>query len=378
MLLDAQAPPRGKPLEDRVGLLPKVWNLEDVGEDVIAVVPHQRIGVEEDRRHAGDEHHVEAELIEDTLMGVPPEIRGDRGDDHLHVHPRRPDRRPLPLVGQHPAVGDVAVEAGGHDEQHHAHLVTLATVVLARQAVAKLVEDLGDPQRRGQVEPVARREELVKLRELRPEDVEVDEHEQQGAGHEHQGRDDRRRGEQPAEPGIEPLEQPVWVDAAKPHRHDVGKPGRPLPPDPLPPPLEELRPLPRPVADHEARTVQRGDKPRQFVDRDPPRRKPALKLLLERFEARLAVEHLEQCVFLRPEPEVVQRDRIFDDPPGLALVDLPVHDEVAPATQRNAAGGARTKGVGGGHGRLLCRSGIRVDHHGGGLAGTQQPLLRSR
>ena len=50
----------------------------------------------------------------------------------------------MPVVGQHPGVGDVAVQAGREHQQHHAHLVALAAEVLARQAVAELVQHLGD------------------------------------------------------------------------------------------------------------------------------------------------------------------------------------------------------------------------------------------
>ena len=165
-LLDPQAPLGGGPAQDRGGLLPQVGDLEDVGEDVVAVIPHQRIGVEQDRRHARHEHHVETELVENAGVRIPPEIGGDRGDDHLDIHPRRPDRRPLPLARQHPAVCHVAVEAGREDQQHHPHLMALAAVVLAGEAVAEFMDDLGDPQRDGEVEPVARGEELVEVGQL--------------------------------------------------------------------------------------------------------------------------------------------------------------------------------------------------------------------
>ena len=59
--------------------------------------------------------------------------------------------------------------------------------------MAELVEDLGDPERRREIEPVAGREELVKLGQLGTEGVEVDEHQEHGTRHEHQRGGDRRR-----------------------------------------------------------------------------------------------------------------------------------------------------------------------------------------
>ena len=47
---------------------------------------------------------------------------------------------PLPLAGQHPRVRHVAVQAWRKHEEHDADLVTLAAEMLARQAVAKFVE----------------------------------------------------------------------------------------------------------------------------------------------------------------------------------------------------------------------------------------------
>ena len=155
----------------------------------------------------------------------------------------------------------------------------------------------------------------------------------------------------PARPGIEAVENPVGVDAPEPERHHIRDPGHPLLPLPLPPPLKQLRPLPRSVSDNQARAMERSDKPGQFLDCDPPGRKPGLESLLELLEARLPVEHLKQRIFLGPEPEVVQRDRVFDDEPGLPLIELPRHLKIAPLPQADRPCCAGPKGLGGRHGR---------------------------
>ena len=131
----------------RGGLLPQVGDFGQVGEDVVAVVAQQRIGVEDHRADRADEHHVQAEVVQQARLAEPPDEGGDRGQHQLDVHAAGADGRPVPLVGQHPGVGDVAIQAGREHEDHHAHFVAFAAEVLARQAVAELVQDLGHAQR---------------------------------------------------------------------------------------------------------------------------------------------------------------------------------------------------------------------------------------
>ena len=49
--------------------------------------------------------------------GVPPHESGNSGDDQLDVNPGRADDDPLPLVGQRPGVGDVAIHGGRQHEK---------------------------------------------------------------------------------------------------------------------------------------------------------------------------------------------------------------------------------------------------------------------
>ena len=250
-LLDAQAPVAGNAAEDVRRLLAEVGDLQDVRQDVVAVVAEQRIGIEEDGGNARDKHHVEAELIEEPLVAVPPQEGGDGGDDHLDIHPASSDRSPFPLVGQHPAVRHVAVEAGREDEKHHTHLVALAAKPLAGDAVAKLMDHLCDPEGRCQPDPVASGKKLLKLRKLAAKLCEVDRDQQARRTHQHHGRGQRWPAEEPTEPGVELVENLIGVDATKPQSHHVGEPGDPLLPDPLIAAFVELRPLPWSVANHQ-------------------------------------------------------------------------------------------------------------------------------
>ena len=284
-------------------------------------------------------------------MGVPPQEGGDRGEDQLDIHSRRTDRGPLPLARQHPTVGDVAVETGSEDEEHHPHLMALSPEVLARQAVAELVENLRESEGHGQPDPVARGKELLELRELGTEHVEVHEHQQQRARHQHGDSRQRGNGKKPAERGVDPVEDPVGIDPPESHRHDVGQPRHPLAPDSLPAALEQLRPLARAVADDEPTAVEGGHETGQFLDRDAAGGEAGLELLLEPLQARLAVEHVEEGILLGAEAEIAQRDRVFHDPPDLPLVGLPRGHEVTAPAQADGARGTRSEGIrGGGHG----------------------------
>ena len=80
----------------------------------------------------------------------------------------------MEFVGEHPGVGNVAVEGRREDEHHRPQLVTFAAEMLARQAVTKLVQDFDDGHRDAEVKPVLWSEELVEGRQLAVELLEVD------------------------------------------------------------------------------------------------------------------------------------------------------------------------------------------------------------
>ena len=147
-----------------------------------------------------------------------------RGQEQLDIHARRADRRAVPLVGQHPGVGDVAIERRREHQHHRAQLVAFAAEMFARQAVAELVQHLDRGHRDAEVEPVLRAEELMKRRQLALEFVEVDGHERQpqhranSSTHMH-----RRPAEEPARVLVEPVEEPLGIDAAEAQGEDVGE-----------------------------------------------------------------------------------------------------------------------------------------------------------
>ena len=178
-LLHPQAPGAQLAAQDRRRLLPQVRDFGEVGEDVIAVVPQQRVGIENQRAHRADEHYVQRHFVDEPWLAKPPDVGGNRGDAQLDVHPGRADRRPLPFIRQHPRVGDIAIQAGREHEHHEAQFMTFAAEMFAAQAVAKLVADLGHGNRHRQPKPVALGEELVEARQFCPKNVPLHEHQRQ-------------------------------------------------------------------------------------------------------------------------------------------------------------------------------------------------------
>jgi hypothetical protein len=68
-------------LNDRSRFLPQVRDFEQVRQDVVAVKPHQWIGVEQERAYRADKHHVQREVMNEARLAEPPDERGDRRQD---------------------------------------------------------------------------------------------------------------------------------------------------------------------------------------------------------------------------------------------------------------------------------------------------------
>jgi len=64
----------------------EVGDFEEVGEDVVAVIAEERVGVEDDGGEAGDEHDVVGEVVDGAGAGVGPDHGGDGGDGEFDPH----------------------------------------------------------------------------------------------------------------------------------------------------------------------------------------------------------------------------------------------------------------------------------------------------
>ncbi len=330
VLLEPQTPLAQLAPEDTRRLLPQVRNLQNVRQDVIPVVPHQRVRVEQQRADRADKDRAQAEIIEQPRLAEPPEKRRDAGDQQLDVHPRRADHRPLPLVGQHPRIADVAIQARRKDQQHQAHLVALAAELFARQPMAELVQDFADPHRRADVDPVLGRKEFVERRQLALKDIELHQHQQQRGRGQTQHQCPAHPREQPPEPRQQPVQEPLGVDPLEAEHEDVGQLADPLAFDLFAVPLAELRPLTRQIGDDQVAAVQHPDQAAEFLVRDLLRRVLVLEPALDLVETDPAIQQVEEEILFLLKAKVRERQRILDNPIWLPLVTMSLDDKVRP------------------------------------------------
>ena len=159
---------------------------------------------------------------------------------------------------------------------------------------------------RGQGQPVLRGEERVERRQPRLEDVELHDHQRQRRRGEHERADGRRRREEPADVRVEPVENPLGVDAPHAEREDVAQRGEQLLAFLLVAALLELPALPRRVGQHQAAAVEHADEVLQLLDANRLRRELGFEPLGDVVEARVAVEHLQDGELLLLEAEVLE------------------------------------------------------------------------
>ena len=224
-------------------------------------------------------------LFKQARLAVPPDPGGHRGQDQFDVHAAGADGRAVPLVGQQPGVGDIAIQAGREHEDHHAHFVAFAAEVLARQAVAELVQDLGHAQRDGEQQRVLEAEELVERRQPRREDVELHRHQgQRGKAQQDAGRH-RRAGVEPAHAGIEPVEESFGVETLEADAEDIGQGAQEFLPAAFAAALEQLLALAAHGGDHQPAAVQHAEELLEFFQGDLLRGKLLFEAVLQLVEA---------------------------------------------------------------------------------------------
>ena len=108
--------------------------------------------------------------------------------------------------------------------------------------------------------------------------------------------------------------------------------------------LEELFALPAHGGDHQPAAVQHAQELLQLVERDLLRGELGLEPVLDLVEARVAVEPSEDGVLLFLEAEVVQPDRVLDDPVAAAQVVVPARRQIGPLPDGQASGRNSTAG----------------------------------
>ena len=263
--------------------------------------------------------------------------------------PAAPMAGPMPFVGQHPGIGNVAIETRREHQDHDAHLVTFAAEMLAGQPVAELVHDLRHAQHRGQQEGVVDVEELVELGQLGVEDVEFDRHQQNRRKAQQAAHKQRDGAEKPADKGIEPIQHPLRIEAFEADAEDVADGGEKLFADAFVAALAELPALAGQVGHDEPAAVQHPQELLQFLQGDLLRRKIGFKAVLDFVQAGLPVEHLQDGVFFLLEAEVVQAHRVLHHPVAAAEIVLPPRHQVGPPADGQHPGGTGQQAVAKGH-----------------------------
>ena len=135
-----------------VGARAEVRDLDEVGEDVVAVEPEERVRVEEERGGPRDEDHVVGERAHGARLDAEPQAKGERRDEQLDEHARGADQDPPPLAAERRGGGGVHVGHGREHQEHDAHVVDLAPPGLRHEGVAQLVERLDGGEREPQEE----------------------------------------------------------------------------------------------------------------------------------------------------------------------------------------------------------------------------------
>ncbi len=118
----------------------------------------------------------------------------------------------MPLVLQQPRIGDVAVHARRKHEKEQSHLVAFATEILARQAVAKLVDHFDHSQDGPHVEDVAPVEERMERGQAGAELVVVTENPECRRKPTQNGQYHHRAGVQPPEVRQHAGQQPFRIN----------------------------------------------------------------------------------------------------------------------------------------------------------------------
>ena len=320
--------------------LGQVGDLQQVREDVVAVVPQQRVGVEQDRGHAGDEHDVVADGVGGRLGArLRPDDGRHRRNAQFHQHPGRAHHHPVPRAPQRPGAGGVDVRQRREDQEHDAHHVDLAAgtarppILLARKGVAELVEHLHEDEThvqerqalgiqnvRGpfdQFAPPVREEVEPRRQQRRPQ-------------HETPHAEDRP--EQPQEP----IEEPVRVEERNADEQQVRQVALDLARDAQVVPAEQAFGVGRQVALEQVRRVQLaeqldglalgGGAVAQLLVADAPdlRHVPP------------PVEQPDEPVSRLVQPEELVVRRVLDDVPHLRTVMLPVGLERGPQARPQA------------------------------------------
>ncbi|MCY1262691.1 hypothetical protein D9M70_109790 [compost metagenome] len=146
-----QAAADGDPGERR-GAFVQVGEVEQVGEDEVAVEAHERAGVQRQRQHPAGGRQVEQGVAQGARIAQCPAEGGEAGQRQFGEDAGGGDRQALPRAAQLPAFSGVGVEHRPHHHEGDAHVRHAQPEPSGDQRVAEFVEGLRHRQGEGEAE----------------------------------------------------------------------------------------------------------------------------------------------------------------------------------------------------------------------------------
>ena len=115
---------------------------------MVAIVPHQRIGVEQDRKHACRKSQLQTQILQESRSQQFPAPEKTSCRHQFRADPSRGNRDAAPAVRPHPSLRNVHVKGGMQAEHLHPNLGNPPPERLADQCMPGLMHHLQPKQTR--------------------------------------------------------------------------------------------------------------------------------------------------------------------------------------------------------------------------------------
>ena len=139
----------------------KVWQIEQIANDIVAVETQKRIGVEQDRRHAADKHDVVGDRAHEAGLRMEPDGHRDSRSRKLDDHPGRADDRPLPAGREQQRGRRIDVRRRHEGQEADADLMNATALETDGIGMAEFVQDLQRRKHREEDDEAVGREHPV-------------------------------------------------------------------------------------------------------------------------------------------------------------------------------------------------------------------------
>ncbi len=255
--LAAKGIPLGEMAELRVGAHLQIWDLEKVGENVVAVETQQRVDIEKDRRDRGHEDHVVSQRVHHAVACRSPDEHGRRGHEQLRDHPARADQRPVPPASKAPGRSGIDVRHRREENDHYTHDVNFPAKPPAHRGVTELMDDLDQHEAEVKEREISRRKHRLRLvRELRRV-IDRDFHRETHDGQPHERAE---RADHALEQRLQFSQQLIRIEEREARAHEIHQGAAHLAGPAFRVTLEQLCAVRREIRVEQVRAVELGEK----------------------------------------------------------------------------------------------------------------------